>query len=38
MFTGDAEEATAAARMLVRELPREVVQAMPNFLEGFLAL
>jgi tetratricopeptide (TPR) repeat protein len=38
MFTGDGGEALTAARELVRELPGEVVQAMPQFLEAFLAV
>jgi tetratricopeptide (TPR) repeat protein len=38
MFTGRADEAIAASRDLVRELPIEVVREMPAFLEGFLAV
>lgn len=38
MFTGRDEEAIAAARALVAELPADVVQAMPQFLEAFLAV
>jgi tetratricopeptide (TPR) repeat protein len=36
MFTGNADDAMAAARELVRELPMDLVQQLPNFLEGFL--
>ncbi len=38
MFTGNEGEAVAAAREMVRELPAEVVQQMPSFLEAFLAV
>lgn len=38
MFSGRADEAIAAARDLVRELPSAVVQEMAPFLEGFLAV
>jgi tetratricopeptide (TPR) repeat protein len=38
MFSGRADEAIAAARALVRELPTDVVQAMPQFLEAFLGV
>jgi tetratricopeptide (TPR) repeat protein len=36
MFAGREAEALDAARSLLRELPLEVVQQMPQFLEGFL--
>jgi tetratricopeptide (TPR) repeat protein len=38
MFTGHAEEAMAAARDLLQELPMAVVQELPGFLEGFLGV
>lgn len=38
MFLGRAEEAIANARATVRELPPEVVKAMPLFLDGFMAV
>jgi tetratricopeptide (TPR) repeat protein len=37
MFLGRQEEAIANARAMVRELPAEVVKAMPAFLDGFMA-
>ncbi len=36
MSTGNQREAIAAADELVRELPMDVVQALPQFLEAFL--
>ncbi len=38
MFLGRAEEAIANARATVRELPAEVVKAMPLFLDGYMAV
>lgn len=38
MFAGRAEEANATARQMLRELPLDVVQQMPAFLESFLAV
>jgi tetratricopeptide (TPR) repeat protein len=38
MFTGRADEADAAARDLLQQLPLDLVQAMPEFLEAFLAV
>jgi len=38
MFAGRDVEAIATADQLVQELPVEVVQAIPEFLEGFLAV
>lgn len=38
MFTGNEQEAMSAAREMVRELPADVVQQMPAFLEAFLAV
>ena len=38
MFEGRAEEAIATARAMLRELPKEVVKAMPQFLDGFMAV
>ena len=38
MFAGRADEAIEAARDLVRELPADVVRAMPEFLESYLAV
>lgn len=38
MFTGNADEAIAAARELLRELPMATVREMPQFLEAFLAV
>lgn len=37
MFTGNGEEALAAARGMVREMPMAIAQAMPQFVEGYLA-
>jgi len=36
MFTGNAKEAIAASRELMRELPMDVVKELAPFLEGFL--
>ncbi len=38
MFAGRDEEAIAAAREMVAQLPMDVVQQMPEFLEGYLAV
>lgn len=38
MFAGRADEAIAASRQLVQELPLEVVQQMAPFLEAFLGV
>jgi tetratricopeptide (TPR) repeat protein len=38
MFNGRGEEAIAASQQLVRELPLDVVQQLPQFLEGFLGV
>lgn len=38
MFTGNEQEAMQAARDMVSELPVDVVQQMPAFLEAFLAV
>ena len=38
MFTGAGDEALAAAREMLQELPMDVVQQMPEFLEAFLAV
>lgn len=38
MFAGRDAEAIVTADQLVRELPEEVVKAMPEFLEGFLGV
>ncbi|MBL9077788.1 MAG: hypothetical protein JNL08_09800 [Planctomycetes bacterium] len=38
MFAGRGDEALAAARELLRELPMDTVRAMPEFLEAFLAV
>ncbi|HEX5054048.1 MAG TPA: hypothetical protein VFZ65_19875 [Planctomycetota bacterium] len=38
MFTGNAHEAISAGRELVRQLPMDVVQQIPQFLEGFLGM
>lgn len=38
MFSGDEQEAIAAAREMTRELPADVVRAMPEVLEFFLAV
>ncbi len=38
MFAGRGDEALAAARDLVRELPIDLVQQLPQYLEAFLAV
>ena len=38
MFLGRAEEAITNARAIPRELPADVVKAMPQFLDGFMAV
>lgn len=38
MFAGRDDEAVAAARELVAQLPMDVVQQMPEFLEAYLAV
>lgn len=38
MFTGNEVEALGAAREMIAELPTEVVQQMPEFLEAYLAV
>lgn len=38
MFAGNEAEAIAAARELTRELPADVVRAMPEFLEFYVAV
>lgn len=38
MFAGRADEAIAAARAMLAELPMDVVRQMPEFLDGFLGV